>query len=81
MLKLLYPKKVKSRCEQVKVVDLDARQFTIIEHIPADIPDMVLTCIITRNAAEYSESRINVISPEDFIRQFTAEESETDADV
>ena len=33
-------------CEQVKAVDLKARQFTLIEHLPGDILEKVLTCII-----------------------------------
>ena len=33
-------------CEQVKAVDLNARQFTLIEHLPSDILESVLTCII-----------------------------------
>jgi mRNA interferase MazF len=33
-------------CEQVKAVDLNARQFTIVEHLPADLLEKVLTCII-----------------------------------
>jgi len=34
-------------CEQVKAVDLKARQYTIIESIPSDILQKVLTCIIS----------------------------------
>ena len=34
-------------CEQVKAVDLNARQYTIIEHIPGDILERVITCIIS----------------------------------
>jgi mRNA interferase MazF len=34
-------------CEQVKAVDLNARQFTIIEHLPNDILEKALTCIIS----------------------------------
>ena len=33
-------------CEHVKAVDLNARQFTLIEHLPRDILERVLTCII-----------------------------------
>jgi mRNA interferase MazF len=33
-------------CEQVKAVDLQARRFTLIERLPDDILDRVLTCII-----------------------------------
>jgi len=33
-------------CEQVKAVDLTARQFTLIEHLPVNILEKVLTCII-----------------------------------
>ncbi|MCL1806838.1 MAG: type II toxin-antitoxin system PemK/MazF family toxin [Oscillospiraceae bacterium] len=33
-------------CEQVKAVDLTARQHTLIEHLPDDILQRVLTCII-----------------------------------
>ena len=34
-------------CEQVKAVDLNARQFTFIEQLPNDIFENVLTCIIS----------------------------------
>jgi mRNA interferase MazF len=34
-------------CEQVKAVDLSARQFTLIEHLPNDILENILTCIIS----------------------------------
>ena len=34
-------------CEQVKAVDLNARQYTIIEHLPGDLLEKVLTCIIS----------------------------------
>ena len=33
-------------CEQVKAVDLKARQFTVVERLPNDILERVLTCII-----------------------------------
>ena len=33
-------------CEQVKAVDLTARQYTFIEHLPPDILEKALTCII-----------------------------------
>jgi len=33
-------------CEQVKAVDLNARSFTLIEHLPNDILESVLTCVI-----------------------------------
>jgi mRNA interferase MazF len=33
-------------CEQVKAVDLNARQFSHVEHLPDDILEKVLTCII-----------------------------------
>lgn len=33
-------------CEQVKAVDLNARQYALIEHLPEDILEMVLTCVI-----------------------------------
>ena len=33
-------------CEQVKAVDLEARQFTVVEHLPDDLLEKVLTCII-----------------------------------
>lgn len=33
-------------CEQVKAVDLSSRSFTLIEHLPDDILEHVLTCII-----------------------------------
>ena len=34
-------------CEQVKAVDLYARPFTYVEHLPNDILEKVLTCIIS----------------------------------
>jgi len=34
-------------CEQVKAVDLNNRQFTLIESLPGDILERVLTCIIS----------------------------------
>lgn len=34
-------------CEQVKAIDLNARQFTLVEHVPNDILEMVLTRIIS----------------------------------
>ena len=34
-------------CEQVKTVDLNARQFTFIERLPKDLLEKVLTCIIS----------------------------------
>ncbi|MCL2495983.1 MAG: type II toxin-antitoxin system PemK/MazF family toxin [Clostridiales bacterium] len=34
-------------CEQVKAVDLNARQYTLVEHLPSDILERVLTCIIS----------------------------------
>jgi len=34
-------------CEQIKAVDLKARSYTIIERLPADILDKVLTCVIS----------------------------------
>ena len=34
-------------CEQVKAVDLSARQFSFVEHLPNDILEMVLTCVIS----------------------------------
>ena len=34
-------------CEQVKAVDLNARQFTFVEHLPDDILEKVLNCIIS----------------------------------
>ena len=33
-------------CEQVKAVDLAARQFIVVEHLPDDLLEKVLTCII-----------------------------------
>jgi mRNA interferase MazF len=33
-------------CEQVKAVDLNARRHTFVEHLPSDILERVLTCII-----------------------------------
>ena len=33
-------------CEQVKAVDLNARQFSLVEHLPYDILERVLTCVI-----------------------------------
>jgi mRNA interferase MazF len=33
-------------CEQVKAVDLNARQFTIIEHLPRDVFNDILTRVI-----------------------------------
>ena len=33
-------------CEQVRAVDIKARQFTLIEHLPDDMLERVLTCII-----------------------------------
>ena len=33
-------------CEQVKAVDLRARAFTVVERLPEDILESVLTCII-----------------------------------
>jgi len=33
-------------CEQVKAVDLSARQYTLVERLPTDILEEVLTCII-----------------------------------
>jgi len=33
-------------CEQVKAVDLKSRQYTFVEHLPSDILERVLTCII-----------------------------------
>ena len=33
-------------CEQVKAVDLNARRFTLVEHLPNDIIERVLTCVI-----------------------------------
>ena len=33
-------------CEQVKAVDLNARRFTLVEHLPNDILERVLTCVI-----------------------------------
>ena len=34
-------------CEQVKAVDLNTRDFTLVEQLPGDILDKVLTCIIS----------------------------------
>ena len=34
-------------CEQVKAVDLNARKYSLIEHLPDDILDKALTCIIS----------------------------------
>jgi len=34
-------------CEQVKAVDLVARQYTLVEHLPGDILESVLTCVIS----------------------------------
>jgi mRNA interferase MazF len=34
-------------CEQVKAVDLSTRKFTIIERLPNDVLQRVLTCIIS----------------------------------
>jgi mRNA interferase MazF len=34
-------------CEQVKAVDINARQFTFIEPLPGDILEKVLNCIIS----------------------------------
>ena len=34
-------------CEQVKAVDLNAQQHTLIEHLPNDILERVLTCVIS----------------------------------
>jgi mRNA interferase MazF len=33
-------------CEQIKAVDLEARQFTFVERLPRDILENVLTCVI-----------------------------------
>ena len=33
-------------CEQVKAIDLKARQFTFVERLPGDVLEKVLTCII-----------------------------------
>ena len=33
-------------CEQVRAVDLNSRQFSLVEHLPDDILERVLTCII-----------------------------------
>ena len=33
-------------CEQVKAVDLKARHFTLVEQLPGDILEKVLTCIL-----------------------------------
>ena len=33
-------------CEQVKAIDLNARRFSLIEHLPEDILERVLTCVI-----------------------------------
>jgi mRNA interferase MazF len=34
-------------CEQVRAIDLNARQFSLVEHLPCDILENVLTCIIS----------------------------------
>jgi len=34
-------------CEQVKAVDLEARQYTLVEHLPGDILESVLTRVIS----------------------------------
>ena len=34
-------------CEQAKAVDLSIRPFTLIEHLPVDILESVLTCVIS----------------------------------
>ena len=34
-------------CEQVKSVDINARPYSIVEHLPGDILEKVLTCIIS----------------------------------
>ena len=33
-------------CEQIKAVDLNARPFTFVEHLPDDLLERVLTCVI-----------------------------------
>ena len=33
-------------CEQVKAVDLNVRQYTFVEHLPDDVLEQILTCII-----------------------------------
>ncbi|MCL2044893.1 MAG: type II toxin-antitoxin system PemK/MazF family toxin [Oscillospiraceae bacterium] len=33
-------------CEQVRAFDLNSRQYTVVESLPADLLDRVLTCII-----------------------------------
>jgi hypothetical protein len=33
-------------CGQVKAVGLDARQHALAKHMPNDIPERVLTCVI-----------------------------------
>jgi mRNA interferase MazF len=35
-------------CEQVKAVDLNARQFELVEHLPGDMLEEVLTRIISQ---------------------------------
>lgn len=34
-------------CEQVKAVDLSVRDFTVVEHLPADLIEEVLTRVIS----------------------------------
>jgi len=34
-------------CEQVKAVDLNARQFSLVERLPDDLLEKVLTCVIS----------------------------------
>lgn len=34
-------------CEQVRAIDLNARKFTFVEHLPRDILEKVLTCVIS----------------------------------
>jgi len=34
-------------CEQVKAIDLSARQFSFVECLPQDILEKILTCIIS----------------------------------
>ena len=34
-------------CEQVKAVDLNARSYTLIEHLPSDLLEKVLTRILS----------------------------------
>ena len=34
-------------CEHVKAVDLDVRQFSLVEHLPSDILESILTRIIS----------------------------------